>query len=424
MIEEENEIVIDISSSSNINASISGNSNINSNINSDNSITPSISSSNGVNTEIEGKGPQGPKGADGITWIPEIEEVNTIEYNEEASASVRTLLNKMLFIFNIPRGSPGDMSKSVYDTDDNGIVDNAEKVNNHTVEADVPQDALFTDTTYEDVSEFNNDVGYLSSETDPIFSASAASGITNTDITNWNNKSDFSGSYNDLTDIPTTVQNTLVENTSGQTLHLPMVSSTGTGKKNFFNTTGLSIYHKQGTTSATGRSELVLGTNIASGTAGNKNGQIRLFGNNTGSTYIVNTNTNTSNCTINVPAKNGILALEGVSLYDNSSGTTGTVTLSESASNFNYLEIFFRNNDNTYSSVKVYSPNNKRVSLFSVYLNTTSSSGEYFMAKGANVTISGTSITKNSYCEGNFYNQNQQRDRNNNTYILKVLGYK
>lgn len=126
MIEEENEIVIDISSSSNINASISGNSNINSNINSDNSITPSISSSNGVNTEIEGKGPQGPKGADGITWIPEIEEVNTIEYNEEASASVRTLLNKMLFIFNIPRGSPGDMSKSVYDTNDNGNVDNAD----------------------------------------------------------------------------------------------------------------------------------------------------------------------------------------------------------------------------------------------------------------------------------------------------------
>ena len=126
MIEEENEIVIDISSSSNINASISGNSNINSNINSDNSITPSISSSNGVNTEIEGKGPQGPKGADGITWIPEIEKVNTIEYNEEASASVRTLLNKMLFIFNIPRGSPGDMSKSVYDTNDNGNVDNAD----------------------------------------------------------------------------------------------------------------------------------------------------------------------------------------------------------------------------------------------------------------------------------------------------------
>lgn len=39
-------------------------------------------------------------------------------------------------------------------------------------------------------------------ETDPVFTASAAHGITSSDITAWNNKSDFSGSYNDLTDVP------------------------------------------------------------------------------------------------------------------------------------------------------------------------------------------------------------------------------
>ena len=43
----------------------------------------------------------------------------------------------------------------------------------------------------------------LSSETDPIFSASASAGITSTDISNWNNKSDFSGDYDDLTNKPT-----------------------------------------------------------------------------------------------------------------------------------------------------------------------------------------------------------------------------
>lgn len=42
----------------------------------------------------------------------------------------------------------GDMLKSVYDTNDNGIVDNADKVNNHTVNADVPANAKFTDTVY------------------------------------------------------------------------------------------------------------------------------------------------------------------------------------------------------------------------------------------------------------------------------------
>ena len=41
--------------------------------------------------------------------------------------------------------------------------------------------------TSSDITSWNNK---LSSETDPVFSASAASGITNTDITNWNNKQD------------------------------------------------------------------------------------------------------------------------------------------------------------------------------------------------------------------------------------------
>ena len=40
-------------------------------------------------------------------------------------------------------------------------------------------------------------------ETDPIFTASVAAGISSTDISNWNAKSDFSGSYNDLTNKPT-----------------------------------------------------------------------------------------------------------------------------------------------------------------------------------------------------------------------------
>lgn len=42
----------------------------------------------------------------------------------------------------------GDMSKTTYDTNSNGIVDNAEKVNNLTVETAVPAGAKFTDTVY------------------------------------------------------------------------------------------------------------------------------------------------------------------------------------------------------------------------------------------------------------------------------------
>ncbi|VUZ22929.1 Uncharacterised protein [Acetobacterium wieringae] len=42
----------------------------------------------------------------------------------------------------------GDMKRTTYDVNENGIVDNAEKVNGHTVESDVPSGAKFTDTTY------------------------------------------------------------------------------------------------------------------------------------------------------------------------------------------------------------------------------------------------------------------------------------
>lgn len=52
-------------------------------------------------------------------------------------------------------------------------------------------------------SQLDNDSGFLTSESDPVFSASAAASITSQDITDWNNKSDFSGDYNDLTNKPT-----------------------------------------------------------------------------------------------------------------------------------------------------------------------------------------------------------------------------
>lgn len=42
----------------------------------------------------------------------------------------------------------------------------------------------------------------VTDETDPVFTASVAYGITAEDIANWNAKSDFSGNYEDLNDLP------------------------------------------------------------------------------------------------------------------------------------------------------------------------------------------------------------------------------
>ena len=52
--------------------------------------------------------------------------------------------------------TPGDMFKSTYDTNNNGRVDNADRVNNHTVEKDVPSNAVFTDTVYDDTEVRSN----------------------------------------------------------------------------------------------------------------------------------------------------------------------------------------------------------------------------------------------------------------------------
>lgn len=78
-------------------------------------------------------------------------------------------------------------------------------------------------------------------------------------------------------------------------------------------------------------------------------------------------------------------------LYDNSSGTTGTVTLSENASDYDYLEIYYTNNGQQ-RSMKVASPNGKVVMLDNwVYEESTT----YLFTRINKITISGTTITRN-----------------------------
>lgn len=76
-------------------------------------------------------------------------------------------------------------------------------------EWDAKQEALVSGTNIKTINNQsilgsgNINIGGTGTETDPVFTASPAHGITSSDISNWNNKSDFSGSYNDLTDKPT-----------------------------------------------------------------------------------------------------------------------------------------------------------------------------------------------------------------------------
>lgn len=107
-------------------------------------------------------------------------------------------------------------------------------------------------------------------------------------------------------------------------------------------------------------------------------------------------------------------------LYDNASGTNASLTLSGSAANYEYIEIFFRDNDNNYNSVKVCNPNGKNVTLISQYNNGNNTA--WF--KIAIVTISGNSITFGNREEVKLINGSSPSiSSSSNIYITRVVGY-
>ena len=125
-------------------------------------------------------------------------------------------------------------------------------------------------------------------------------------------------------------------------------------------------------------------------------------------------------------------------LYSTSTGNIGTVTLSDSAANFTYLEIFYTdNNGRQPHSVKVYSPNGKYVSLSCIEPSTSGSEPRVYI-RTSGWTISGTSITVGRsdlsganrgvygqmYPHANGTNIDVKFTENNYIKIFRVLGYK
>ena len=100
------------------------------------------------------------------------------------------------------------------------------------------QNALVSGTNIKTINSTSllgsGDISVVATETDPVFSASAAAGITSSDITSWNNKSTFSGNYNDLTNKPTIPDSTSdLNNDSG------FIDNTVSNLTNYTTTTAL-----------------------------------------------------------------------------------------------------------------------------------------------------------------------------------------
>lgn len=109
-------------------------------------------------------------------------------------------------------------------------------------------------------------------------------------------------------------------------------------------------------------------------------------------------------------------------LYDNSDGSHETITLSETTANFDYLEIFYKNNDNRSGSLRVDNPNNKIVSLYCFYPNST----PYVWEQYADCTISEDKITRNVTLLKRTSNGKVDYLETSDSvlFITKVLGYK
>lgn len=342
------------------------------------------------------------------------------------------------------------------------------------------------------VSAFTNDAGYLTSETDPVFTASASAGITSTDISNWDAKQEAlvsgtniktinnqsllgsgnitiqSGGGGTATDVQINgssivsndVANLSVEGTyNASTNKIATMSEIPTKTSDLTNDSNFAVTNANNNFSS---SQSITGDLTVSGTAqiqnglyckptgqantpvGNSmlvikrvtnseapnNGVILEFGNSTswvGQLYIGDNATQGiyyngwSNGTRGSWRR---LADAPVSLYDNASGTTGNITLSETSANFTYIEIYYHS-DNEYKCEKVYQPNGKAVTLTSQTLDTAT---PMIYGKTKKITFSGTSLTVNNYSQYTIRNNStgyvQVSDNRNTIYIVRVVGYR
>lgn len=119
-----------------------------------------------------------------------------------------------------------------------------------------------------------------------------------------------------------------------------------------------------------------------------------------------------------------ILNLKGVVLYENNTGTTGTATLGETAVNFNYLEIFYKdtNGNGEHASVKVFKPNGKNVSLNILSQSKYNVNSLRYATK--TVKIEGSTITNITNIVGYIEDGSFQVYDANEIAIIRVDGYR
>jgi hypothetical protein len=106
------------------------------------------------------------------------------------------------------------------------------------------------------------------------------------------------------------VKTTAVTSTIDSTAYRPIFSY-GAGTASAYISEALKIGHHVGTASGEGNVRLILGNNIAKGTAGNQSGWICMYGPGTGYVRLVAPNVSSDSYVITLPAATGTVALDG-----------------------------------------------------------------------------------------------------------------
>lgn len=180
----------------------------------------------------------------------------------------------------------------------------------------------------------------------------------------------------------------------------------------------------EGTASQVGLDQVVVGNANPRGTQGNARGAAYLYGPGKGYTRLDAVNATDSNNYLNLSDISGTGTMPAYKvLYSNASGTTGTVTLSETAANFSMIEIYFKTNDGNFGCAKVWAPNGRTADLVGVTYDSAAS----MYTKIRPVLVSGTSISNNGYTGQGQVNSNNSCTTATSAGVIlicHVLGWK
>ena len=117
-------------------------------------------------------------------------------------------------------------------------------------------------------------------------------------------------------------------------------------------------------------------------------------------------------------------------MYEKASGTNSNFTLSDSITNYKYVEIYYTNPQNSGSttrqcSTKIDTSISTTVSLIEAHKIDNPSSGQWYMST-CQLSFSGTTATfsRTGEIELNTGSYNTYSSSNNNLYVVKVIGYR